>query len=250
MRLRKDQITEIERVVNGLASATHASDGSFIQTPLLYVSGSHVVVRVDAGDLDGSWFVSDYGMGAMEADMLGAIIGYKRFARIVAENAGVKFDENAFFVAQVTTSQLAGAVTTIANCSQEAVAVTALRQAERKSTEDQAILYDRLVRIFTPIAVIHETEMVGSSTTTWPFSNVVQIDGRPRAIFETVSLHKNSVASVATKFHDISLLELPPRRVAVVRNRDAFGSLLNVLTQSADVIQFNVSDSTIRNLAA
>ncbi len=250
MSLREDQISEIERVVNGLASVSHAPDGSFVQTPLLYVSGAHVVVRVDVGDKGGTWFVSDYGFGGTEADMLGAMIGYRRFARIVAGNAGVKFDENAFFVAEVSTGQLAGAITTIANCSQEAVAITAIRQTDRNSSEDQEVLYDRLVKIFTPSAVLREAEMAGSSTTIWSFSNIVKIEGRPRAIFEPVSVHKNSVSSVSMRFHDVALLDSPPRRVAVVRNRDSFGTLLNVLTQSADVIQLTVSDSIIRKLAA
>lgn len=249
-QLARHQLAVIDDTVRGLVSTQHNPDGSFVRMPLLYVSGANVVVRVDSGSRAGLWFVSDYGFGATEADMIGAASGFRWHARVLATNAGIKFDENAIFVAEVTTDQLAGAIITVGNCSQEAVSIAALKLSEKKTTEDQAQLYERLVRIFTPAAVFREAELVGSSNTVWPFANVIHFGGKPKAIFESVRFHRNSVVNVAAKFHDVALLEEPPNRVAVVRNKEEFGTLLNVLTQSADVIQLSVPDATIERLAA
>jgi len=249
-RMLPHHIRDIDEAVRSLVSTAHAPDGSFVRTPLLYVSGASVVVRVEAADRDGTWFVSDYGMGFMEAEMLGATSGYRRHARIVANNAGVKFDSNAIFVAEVVKDQLAGAIVTIGNCSRDAVAIAALKLSERKSTEDQTILYERLVRVFSSAKVVREAELAGSSNTVWPISNVVMLDGHPKAIFETVAVHQYSVVNAAAKFHDLALLDEPPNRVAVVRDKEDLGTWLNVLAQSADVIQFSVPDTTIRRFAA
>ena len=68
-------------------------NGSFIRTPLLYPSGSTVVVQVAQGE--GRFFVSDFGLGYQESDLYGAGAFYVRHARPIAENAGVGFDNQA-----------------------------------------------------------------------------------------------------------------------------------------------------------
>ena len=97
----------------------------FISTPVLYPSGSHVVVRIDGtGD---RWFVSDDGYGFLEADMMGGLPTFRRIAKQVAERAGVKFDERCFFVLEVERDALPGAATVVANASKQATDRTVRR---------------------------------------------------------------------------------------------------------------------------
>jgi hypothetical protein len=58
-------------VAHALVDTSVRGGSAFISTPLLYPSGSHVVVRMDgAGD---RWFVSDDGYGHLEAEMMGGL---------------------------------------------------------------------------------------------------------------------------------------------------------------------------------
>src|SRR5437763_1256673 len=86
----------IEDVARQLVSTEHDAAGAFVTLPLLYPSGSTVVVRINAGD--GRYFVSDWGLGNRESEMYGAGLHYARHARTIADKAGVGFDNQAFFV--------------------------------------------------------------------------------------------------------------------------------------------------------
>jgi hypothetical protein len=236
----------IEKVARELATVEHRQDSSFITTPLLYPSGSTVVVRIES--LGDQYFVTDLGLGYREADMMGASLVYARHARAIAEAAGVGFDQQEFFVAKASADQLAGCVIAVANCSLEAVSVSALKLSERRVADEAELLYERLAKVFTAPRVAKNAEIRGASNTTWPVANLVRINTH-ETIFEPVLSHRNSVASVVTKFHDIAQLEHPPARIAVVRNKDDFGTLLGVLSQAGRVISRDTPDQTLRKLA-
>src|SRR5579883_550486 len=102
-----------EDVARQLVTVEHRPIGSFIKTPLLYPSGSTVVVRVY--ESASRYFVTDDGLGYQEAELLGASHIYARHARVIADNAGVRFDSQAFFVLEVPRDRLPGAVVSIAN---------------------------------------------------------------------------------------------------------------------------------------
>ncbi len=112
----------VDDVARMLVATEHRAGRSFIRTPLLYPSGAAVVVRIV--DRSGKFFVSDVGLGHEEAEMMGSGSMYAENARLIAEAAGVRFDNQAFFVLEASCEQLHGAVVTIANCSQEAMRVT------------------------------------------------------------------------------------------------------------------------------
>jgi hypothetical protein len=205
-----------------------------------------VVVRVEyAGD---SYFVSDMGLGYQETDLMGASLIYSRYARLIGEDAGVDFDNHSFFVVQASKDQLAGAAVAVANCSLEAVSVAAHKLSERKAADEADRLYERLARVFAAPSVAKNVEIKGASTTTYPIANLVRAGG-VETIFEPVINHRNSVATVAMKFNDIKLLDHAPGRVSVVRSKDEFGTLLNVLSQAGSVITRDVSDAALRRLA-
>jgi hypothetical protein len=187
-------------------------------------------------------------MGFEESEMMGASSVYLRHAKAVAEQAGVAFDQRAFFVLEVPESQLAGAVTTIANCSQEAVAIATYKAAERKVAEDAERLYKRLVGVFTSKSVTRDVEVVGASNTKWHVTTMVQFDHKS-AIFEPVNKHHASIVNASAKFHDIAQLDVSPKRIAVVRSKAELGTYLGVLSQAANVVEESVADSTIVRLA-
>lgn len=236
----------VESVARELVTVEFHPGGSFLRTPLLYPGGSTVVVGIDHGP--GAYLVSDLGLGHQEAETMGATAIYQRHAPAIAEAAGVKFEHASFFILQVTRDQLPGAVATIANCSQEAVAVAAYKLAERRATEYAQGMYDRLVSLFTKDKVTRDAEFVGASNTKWHVAALVRANRKP-AVFEAVMNHHTSIAAASTKFHDIAALEKPPIRVAMVRSKKSLGTYLAVLHQAANVVEDNVSDETIVKLA-
>lgn len=239
----------VDSVARELVSTVHRRDGSFIRTPLLYPNGSTVVIKLHAaGD---QYFVSDMGLGYQEADMMGAGSIYARHARIVAETAGIRFDNQAFFVIEATRDQLPAAVLTVANCSQEAVQIAAFRLSERRVADDADRLYDRLTTVFSKPRVARDAEIAGSSSTKWPITLLVRPEGRERATaFEPVRHHHTSIAAVSMKFQDLKALEQPPNRVAVVHRKTDFGTWLGVLTQAASVIEDDAPNATLLRVAA
>ncbi len=236
----------VEEATGNLVNAQHRADSSYIRTPLLYPSGATVVVRVDGGPKH--FLVSDFGMGSNEADMMGGSGVFFRHARGVAEAAGVGFDNQAFFVVNVTGSQLTGAIMAVANCSQEAVRLTAFRMVDRKMRDDVEQLYLQLVDLFTLQNVKKDAEVIGASNSKHHVSTLVTVEGR-HSVFDYVSNHHNSIAHASMKFGDIARLERAPARIAVVRSKVEMGTFVNLLAQSANVVERTASNDTYRQLA-
>ncbi len=234
----------IDEVGRQLVSAEHHTGRSFVRLPLLYPSGANVVVRVEGGE--NRFFVSDAGFGFQEADMMGASLIYARLGRAIAENAGVRFDNQSFFIIEAARGQLPGAVVAIANCSHEAAGLAAYKLSERKSVDDSDALYERLIGIFPKPNVAKNAEIIGSSSTRWSVAALVKFPSTgQQAVFEPVAKHHTAVFSASTKFHDMALLEQPPVRVAVVRKKSEFGPWLGLLSQAANVVDTEVSNVTL-----
>jgi hypothetical protein len=85
----------IDNVAREIVGTEHGVGGSFIRMPLLYPSGSTVVVRVEH-TID-RYFVSDWGLGHEESELYAAGHFYRRQAKSIAERAGIGFDNQAFF---------------------------------------------------------------------------------------------------------------------------------------------------------
>jgi len=238
----------MESVASQLVAIEHRPDGAFITTPLMYPSGSMAVVRVDVLGNDRR-FVTDMGSGYLEAEMMGTSLIYARNAKTIAEETGLHFDLHAFSVIDVSRDQLPGAIITIANASQQAVAVAAYKQSEKKFAEEAEHLYERLIKVFTPLRVSRDVPIIGASNTSWHVPNVVRLEQKI-TVFEPVSKHPNSITTATTKFHDLARLEDPPNRVAVVESKERLGTYLGVLSQAASVIVRDVPDTTFKRLAA
>jgi len=236
----------VDGVARALASVRHAHDASFISLPVLYPSGSMAVVRVDPHH-DGCYLVSDMGLGFEEADLMGAGRLFLSAASAVALRAGVHFDRQSFFLG-VRREQLVGAVSVIAACSQEAVHLAAFRLDEKKKADAADRLCERLLRLFTSARVERGATVIGASNTPWTVTALVRTEEH-RAVYEPVSEHASSVASVLTKFIDLTQLDHPPARIAVVRSKSLLGTRLALMATAANVVEETVSDQTLGRLA-
>lgn len=219
----------------------------YVTTPLMYASGGYVVVRVERSA--GEFFVSDFGAGHEEAQLINGETIYRNIARGIADANGIGFDSYAFFVVQVRQDQLAGAIGAVANSSQEAVNLTSLKVSERRHREADAALYDRLSHVFGRANIARDAHIVGASNTEWHVSSLVTIERR-QVVFEPVSKHPNSVVHAAAKFSDISRINHAPGRVAVVSSKKALGTYLGVLSHNASVIERRVDDRVYQRLLA
>ena len=236
----------IESVTREIVVAEHRDGCSYIKTPLSYPGGSMIVIRVN--DAFPEFFVSDFGAGYSEAEMMGASAIFSRHAREIADHAGIGFDTHSFFVARATREQLPGALVTVANCSQEAVAVAAYRLAERPVSDDAENLFERLVTVFPRDWVAKDAEVIGQSNTRWHVATMVR-GGRRPTIFEPVSSHHMSIFAASTKFRDISEMSDAPGRVAIVRKKAELKTYLAVLSRTANVIERDVPNETLVQLA-
>jgi hypothetical protein len=203
--------------------------------------------------LDGSrshFFVSDAGFGYQEAMMMNASHSYPFIARSLVRESEISFDSRSFFVAEASTDELIGVVGAIANCSQRAVIETALKHEARKADTDRAVLLDRLQSAFGRPRE-KDVEVRGASSVEWEVTARVSSPDNVVALFDYARPHKNSVTSVAVKFHDIARLERPPRRIVTVRNQVEMGPMIGLLSQAASVIELaSASDAILQRLAA
>lgn len=235
----------VDDVTRQLVSAEHRNGMSFVRVPLVYPSGASVVVRIS--DAYPDFFVSDFGSGHEEAEMMGGSSIYVRHAPNVARNAGIAFDNHSFFVMKSTKEQLPGVIVTVANCALESVIATAFKLVEKKGEDDKEFLYQRLVRLFTSSAVSKDVEMLGSSNYKWHVSTLVK-SASISAIFEPVSKNHSAVFAAATKFHDIALNDNPPNRIAVVKRKLEMDTYLAILSQAGNVIETDGPDESYRTL--
>jgi hypothetical protein len=216
-----DLKTVAEAVARALVDTSVKGGSAFISTPLLYPSGSHVLVRMDGtGD---RWLVSDDGYGHLEAEMIGGLTTFRRLARPLAERAGVRFDERCFFVLEVERDALAGAVITISNVSKQAVERTAFAVEERRIAVSRDVFEQRLVTAFGAKSIVHNISIVGASGKEWQVDAGVTSDPvgdtRIERVFEFVTPRSASIAAAVMKFSDIRAAESAPRAAAVLSDR-------------------------------
>jgi hypothetical protein len=224
--------TIAEEVAGALLDTSIRGGAAFISTPLLYPSGSHVVVRMHGtGE---RWFVSDDGCGHLEAEMIGGASTFRRLAKSLADRAGVQFDERCFFVLEVERDALPGAVITISNISKQAVERAAFAVEERRIAVSRDVFEQRLVEAFGTPSIAHNVSIVGASGKEWDVDVAVTSDARSRRLFEFVTPRPASIAAAVMKFTDIRALESAPRTAAVLSDRSRTeAALVSLLSRVA-----------------
>lgn len=228
-----------------LVGADHTQQRSLIWLPIIYPSGSLLGVRLtNGGD---TYALSDMALSYEESRNVRAQRAFNRHAPLVAEAAGVAFEQRSFLLRGIRAEQLPGAVIALANCAHSAVTLAVHKQAAADAREAEQRLFERLVRMFGH-AEQHRT-VTGASGTPWDVDAVVKVGDR-EILFEAVGSAKQSIYATVAKYHDIARLPYPPLRIASVNHREELGSMLGVLSQAANVIESDTPDSTIRQLVA
>jgi hypothetical protein len=235
-----------DEIAQGLGTASVMGDRAFIRTPILFPSGTSVVV-VLRKDRNGRFRLSDLGQGHEEARDLGITETFLAQATEVASRGGIGFDGHAFAVADLSKDQLVGATIAIANASSRALERALERADIRPADAAVAGFAGRLGQLFPAATIAREWEVRGESTHVWQVDVLFETPGR-RAIFDFVSGHPASIALSACKFADIARLDDPPARFAVTRCKADIGDLLPVIGQSASVIQDDIGDAALQRV--
>ncbi len=242
---------EIEAAMRRLTSGVRHSEGTYITLPVLYPSGAKVVVRVSEQRTENQtkFFVTDFGLGFQEAELMGIDRGFSRVARIVAERSGVGFDEHAFFAVQVDLERLPGAISTIASCSLEAVTTALVRTSEKASVGIARILVEKLEAVFGAERVKRDETLSGDSGHDWTVAATVQ-SAKGRVVFDVATKSPISITTVATKMDDISRLKSAPRRFVMVQSTEELGSYLGVLAHHASIIEPSANENYLIKLVS
>jgi hypothetical protein len=242
MNTTSDQaiIAAVESAVSRLARVEHFRGGTIVSMPMMYPSGSSVVLEIIENS--GRCLVSDRGGAFSEAEMYGASRVFRKEAERAAEAADIRFDGRNMFVVDVSLDQLRGAMVVVANCSSKAASATALRHSERADRDAKEELYHRLASLYRSRDVQHDVQMRGARAG-WRVS-VAVFGGPSLVIFEPVNGVYVSAVGTAAKFQDFAQSENPPKRIGVIRSAEDLGDFYGLVANaSSRLISTNSSDS-------
>ncbi|MCX5569418.1 hypothetical protein [Kaistia nematophila] len=230
----------IDAAIRSLISVEHFAAGSLVTMPVLYPSGSSVVLEITVQT--GRCFVTDRGAGRLEAELMGiSPRAFNREASRVADDAGIQFNGHDMFVAEVGMDSLAGAMEVVASSSQTAVALSSMRISDKVERDAKELLFERLSEVYPTHEVIRDAEFIGSSNHTWKIAALVRASSQT-ATFEAVTKNYNSIVGAAAKFHDIARLEHSPRRIAVVASLAELGDYIGVIAPATtSIIELSAS---------
>ena len=245
VKLHKN-IQTLDEAVRALVSTRHASAGSLVTMPVMYPSGSAVVLEVS---MHGNrCFVSDMGTAFEESEMMGANRYFKSEAKRIAERYGIKFDGRLMFVAEAPIENIQGALVVVANASGDAARAAANKQSERHEHDEKEMLYERLLSVYRTKVVAKDAEAIGQSNHKWRISVLVK-DHVNTWMFEPVSGFYITAVGTAAKFHDFAALESPPSRISVIKSREDIGDFYGLVAgASTKVVYANEPDATFEKL--
>jgi hypothetical protein len=239
---------KIEEAVAGLVSVRESGgDRARISLPLLYPSGSGSAVEVMVnGD---NCFVSDFGFGAMEAEMYGAEPFYGINAKKAADQFGVGFDGMSIFKTWASLGRLDAAVMAVANASVQAATWAIMSASVEKERRDNAELYDR-VREFFGDRAVSKREELGGRDAKWSAHNVVTLPNHRKAVFEFVTAHTNSISNKYMMFSDLARREEDAYSLnSVVKSIPHIGSKGALLADVSHLIELNSPKETYLRFA-
>lgn len=238
----------VEQTARDLVRLERIGGSSFLNLPILYPDGSSVTVKIDR--IATGLRVSDAGFAYREIEDIGADRSFGRTAKKIAEERDVRVGKKTLYV-DATADTLFAAICDVATASWQVADKVYSRVADQDEQELEDELTARLEAIFGPQRLVSDKKSLkGESSTEWPVSAVVSLDDH-MAVYQAVGDHANSIYRAATAFRDLSALRRPPRLIAVVRDQDALGSRLALLSQaSASVINRDDPDERFRKAAA
>lgn len=214
-----------------------------LNVPVAYPSGSGAVVEIERNS-EKIW-VSDMGMGLLEAEMMNAQDSYQKLARGKANEFGVGYDGSAMFVLWAPIDRIEAAIVCVANASAQAAAEAVRHASEVQQKRHEDIVFVRVRRVFGKDAVMREMEITGKRAA-WPAHNVVVLPNDSKAIFEPMSKHPNSVSSKFIMFSDIRDNNNPISLNAVVADVNSLDTKAMMVGDVANIVELNAPDDTFR----
>lgn len=217
-------LRKVENSLQQIFTPTADDEAVILPVPVQYPSGSLASLEITGG-ADTAW-ISDRGLGYLEAEMMGADASYSRIARHEAEARGVSFDGRAIFALKLPLDQLAAGIVAVANASVFAAAETIRFEQDKKVHESNQRIFERVQRAFPDADVTLQMEIDGGRSS-WTVHNVVQLPGRT-GIFEPTTQHQASISAKFLMFSDLSSRQSLSLN-AVMRdpkNLDAKGQML------------------------
>lgn len=214
-----------------------------VSVPVTYPSGASVVVEIEQ-NADRIW-VSDMGAGILEAEMMGAQESYQQLARKKADEFGVGYDNRAMFVLWAPSGRLESAIVCVANASAQAAADAVRHASEAQSRRQNALVFERVKRIFGERHVSRTAEIYGRRSS-WEAHNVVLFPDSHRAVFEPMAAHPNSVSAKFLMFSDLRDAELDVSLNAVVESLDSLDRKSQMVGDVANIIELRAADDLYR----
>jgi hypothetical protein len=218
-----------------------------ITLPVLYPNGNSAAVEISPNG--GRLFVSDMGLGHLEAEYSGASAYFDRQAQRVAERYGIKYDGHNVFAIDVSMHQVEAAISAVSNASVQAASSAILKSLEDKDRSWNEEVYERVVSVFDQ-SNVQRTEDISGVKDIWTAHNVVSLRSGGKAIFEFVSPHANSVANKFMMFSDLAEAKEPLALNCVVPDLEKFNRARGaMLSDLATVITLGASNDQFAALA-
>ena len=217
-----------------------------VSVPVLFPSGSTGAVEVIPGKETA--FISDMGLGHLEAEFGGAAEYYDAQARRASQQFGVGYDGYSIFVLRLPLDRIEGGIVAIANASVRAASAAIVKGAEEKDRRQNDEVYDRVARIFNAKIVSKVADLQGARDT-WSAHNVVMFPNGERAVFEYVSAHRNSISSKFFMFSDLAQAPMPVALNAVVASRESMPASGAMLEDLGNVIELSANDDLFKRYA-
>ena len=244
--IRNDPAAVIDAAVRDLVAARRVGDAVFVNLPLIFPSGAAATVKIEF--ISGGYRVSDSGFAYRELESIGAERSFGKMA--MSEQDQVKRNKRVIYI-DVPEDDLSRAISDVGTASWRIVdKVFSDRAEEDQSDLDlESSVTDRLVSLFGNTNVHVSEKLRGLSSCEWGLSAVVHMD-RKVAAFQAVSNYPGSIYRTNSAFHDLAATSKPLALVAVVRNLEALGPRLSILSQAGRVIQEDHPDDVFRRAAA
>jgi hypothetical protein len=235
----------VEAASKELVRAHQVGETFYINLPMIYPDGSFVTVKVDR--VEGGVLVSDAGFAYREAEDVGANRSFRRTAKRYAEDMDVSVGDRLIYV-RVPIDQIERAICDVGSVSWQTATTINNRSLDEDDVQLSEELTSRLKTVFGADKVREDEKPIGYSTTEWPVSAVVTVDGH-KTIFQAVGDHPNSIYRASTAFRDIAAAKKTVTLVSFVRSKAALGPKLSLLAPSR-VVEESQSDEQIRKAAA
>lgn len=229
--------------IGQLVRVQHWDDSINVTLPIFYPSGAAVTLTIEKARFGFS--VSDGGLAYREVEQIGGETYFsKNVSSVTGSGEGV-WSNTREILAEATVDALSSAMVDVATASAR-LSWKIMSKVNRKGQVEIADhLFQRLQDIFGGERVERDGKITGPSTREWSIDALVHLD-EGDAIFQAVPNNHLSVYPTVAMFHDLALMEAPPRTVAVVKSREAMGSFFNILAQAGNVIEEAQADQVYK----